>query len=104
VDLAKYESLISELASLESQIEILRNKYFDTVERNRELEVSVNELQQDKNSTQQKLISLDSELQQMKQKVEEKTNLNIEEREELKMKIKDLITKIDYRLSAERQG
>ena len=49
VDLAKYETLISDLGKLESQVEILKNKYADTVGRNKELEVSLNEIQQDKN-------------------------------------------------------
>ena len=91
VDLAKYESLISDLGALESHVEILKNKYHDTLERNKELEVSLNELDQDKNLLHQKLSELESELKYIKEKAEEKGILKIEEREELKIKIKDLI-------------
>lgn len=104
VDLAKYETLISDLSALESQVEILKNKYSDTMERNRELEVSLNEIQQDKNILHQKISELESELEEIKLKVEEKSKVNLEEREELKVKIKDLISRVDRHLSADMQG
>ena len=62
VDLAKYETLISDLSALESQVEILKNKYSDTMDRNKELEVSLNDIQQDKNLLHQKISELESEL------------------------------------------
>ena len=101
VDLAKYETLIGDLSALESQVEILKSKYGDTLERNKELEVSLNEIQQDKSLLHQKISELESELEEIKHKVEEKSKLNLEEREELKIKIKDLISRVDKRLSAE---
>ena len=101
MDLAKYETLISDLSALESQVEILKNKYSDTLERNKELEVSLNEIQQDKNLLHEKISELESELEEIKLKVEEKSKLNLEEREELKIKIKDLITRVDKHLSTE---
>lgn len=104
VDLAKYETLISDLSSLESQVEILKNKYSDTMDRNKELEVSLNEIQQDKNLLHQKISELESELEEIKLKVEEKSKLNLEEREELKVKIKDLISRVDKHLSTDMQG
>lgn len=104
VDLAKYETLISDLSSLESQVEILKNKYSDTMDRNKELEVSLNEIQQDKNLLHQKISELESELEEIKLKVEEKSKLNLEEREELKVKIKDLISRVDKHLSTDIQG
>lgn len=104
VDLAKYETLISDLSALESQVEILKNKYSDTMERNRELEVSLNEIQQDKNILHQKISELESELEEIKLKVEEKSKVNLEEREELKVKIKDLISRVDKHLSTDMQG
>jgi len=104
VDLAKYETLISDLSALESQVEILKNKYSDTLERNKELEVSLNEIQQDKNLLHEKISELESELEEIKLKVEEKSKLNLEEREELKVKIKDLITRVDKHLSADLSG
>lgn len=104
MDLAKYETLISDLSALESQVEILKNKYSDTLERNKELEVSLNEIQQDKNLLHEKISELESELEEIKLKVEEKSKLNLEEREELKVKIKDLITRVDKHLSADLSG
>jgi predicted nucleic acid-binding Zn-ribbon protein len=101
VDLAKYETLISDLSTLESQVEILKNKYFDTVDRNKELEVSINAIQQDKNLLHQKISEMESELEEVKLKMEEKSKLNSQEREELKNKIRDLINRVDKHLSTE---
>ena len=102
VDLAKYETLISELGALESQIEILNDKYSDTLERNKELEVALDSTQEDKNLLHQEIARLEEELQLLKQKAEEKINLNSEERENFKIKINDLITRLDYHLSSDR--
>jgi len=100
VDLAKYETLISDLSKLESQVEILKNKYADTLERNQELEVSANEVQQDKNLLHQKISELESELEEINLKSEETSKLNLEEREEIKTKIKNLISRLDKQLSS----
>jgi predicted nucleic acid-binding Zn-ribbon protein len=101
VDLAKYETLISDLGKLESHVEILKNKYSDTLGRNKELEVSINEMQQDKNLLHQKISEMESELEDIKLKSEEKSKLNLEEREEIKSKIRDLISRIDKHLSVD---
>ena len=101
MDLAKYETLISDLSKLESQVEILKNKYADTLERNQELEVSANEVQQDKNLLHQKVYELESELEEIKLKSEETSKLNLEEREEIKTKIKNLISRLDKHLSSD---
>jgi predicted nucleic acid-binding Zn-ribbon protein len=101
VDLAKYETLIADLGGLESQVEILKSKYGDTLERNKELEVSLNEIEQDTSLLHQKISELESELEEIKHKVEEKSKLDLEEREELKIKIKDLISRVDKHLSDE---
>ncbi len=101
VDLAKYETLISDLGKLESHVEILKNKYSDTLGRNKELEVSINEFQQDKNLLHQKISEMESELEDIKLKSEDKSKLNLEEQEEIKSKIRDLISRIDKHLSAD---
>ena len=101
VDLAKYETLISDLVKLESQVEILKNKYSDTLGRNNELEVSLNEIQADKSLLHQKISEMESDLEEIKLKTEEKTKLNSEEREEIKIKIRDLISRIDKHLSSD---
>ena len=101
VDLAKYETLISDLGKLESQVEILKNKYSDTLDRNKELEISLNDVQQDKNLLHQKISDLESELEQIKLKSEENSKLNSEEREEIKSKIRNLISRIDKHLATD---
>ena len=101
VDLAKYETLISDLGKLESQVEILKSKYSDTLERNKELEFSLNDVQQDKNLLHQKISDLESELEQIKLKSEENSKLNSEEREEVKNKIRNLISRIDKHLATD---
>ena len=101
VDLAKYETLISDLSKLESQVEILKDKYNDTLERNKELEISINEIQQDKNLLHQKISELELEIEEVKQTSEENSKINTGEREELKNKIRDLISRIDKHLSSE---
>ena len=101
VDLAKYETLISDLSKLESQVEILKDKYNDTVDRNKELEVSLNEIQQDKNLLHQKISELELEIEEVKQTSEENSKINNEEREELKSKIRDLISRIDKHITSE---
>jgi predicted nucleic acid-binding Zn-ribbon protein len=101
VDLAKYETLISDLSKLESQVEILKDKYNDTVERNKELEISLNEIQQDKNLLHQKISELELEIEEIKQTSDENSKINSEEREELKNKIRDLISRIDKHITSE---
>ncbi len=101
MDLAKYENLISELSALESQVEILKDKYTDTLERNKELEITLDSVQQDKNLLHQEMTKLEEELQILKQKSEDKINLNSEERERIRSKIHDLISRIDFHLSEE---
>jgi predicted nucleic acid-binding Zn-ribbon protein len=101
VDLAKYETLISDLSKLETQVEVLKNKYTDTLDRNQELEHSANEVQQDKNLLHQKISELESELEEIKLKSEESSKLNLEEREEIKTKIKILISRLDKHLSSD---
>ena len=104
MDLAKYETLISDLSALESQVEILKSKYSDTLQRNEELEVSLGELQQDKNLLHQRISELETELEEIKLKVEENKKVNLEEREEIKIKIKDLITRVDKHLTKDLSG
>ncbi|MDH3268110.1 MAG: hypothetical protein OEM46_04570 [Ignavibacteria bacterium] len=101
VDLAKYETLISDLGKLESQVEIIKNKYSDTLGRNKELEISLNEIQQDKNLLHQKISEMESELEDITLKSEEISKLNLEEREEIKNKIRDLISRLDKHLSTD---
>ena len=102
VDLAKYELLVNDLTALEARVSILKSKYNDTLERNTELEVTFNEAEQEKSTLHQRISDLEGELETIKQESEDAQfkNLTLEERESLKAKIKDLVTRIDYHLSA----
>ena len=102
VDLAKYELLVNDLTALEARVSILKSKYNDTLERNKELEVTFNEAEQEKSTLHQRISDLEGELETIKQESEDAQfkNLTLEERESLKAKIKDLVTRIDYHLSA----
>lgn len=104
--MAKYESLLNDLSTLESQITILKNQYGDLNGRNKELDIALEKTKQDNTSLYQRISSLEEEINYLKSKAEQgfgSGTLNAEEREELKIKIKDLITRINYHISAEGQ-
>lgn len=102
VDLAKYENLIGELGAIESRVEILKNKFSDTKDRNSELEISIEETNQQKRELQQKISRLETEMESLKGEVENSLfkTLTSEERESLKVKIKGLISKLDNYISS----
>ena len=104
--MAKYESLLNDLSTLESQITILKNQYSDLNGRNKELDIALEKTKQDNTSLYQRISSLEEEINYLKSKAEQgfgSGTLNAEEREEMKLKIKDLINRINFHLSAEGQ-
>ena len=104
--MAKYESLLNDLSTLESQITILKNQYGDLNGRNKELDIALEKSKQDNTSLYQRISSLEEEINYLKSKAEQgfgPGTLNAEEREEMKLKIKDLINRINFHLSAEGQ-
>lgn len=102
VDLAKYDSLILDLTAIEAEIATLGNKLKDTEERKTELEIQIAKLRQDNSFLQKKIIELEQEILLSKQ--DEAGNifntLNTKEKENLKLKLQDIISKIDYHLSS----
>jgi chromosome segregation ATPase len=104
VELAKYEMLINDLNSLESQIVILKNKYNDTNEKSNELEVSLNEVQEDRLLLRKRISELETEINKIKKNSENINlkSLTLEERDSLKSQIKDLVKRIDHHLSVVR--
>ena len=102
VDLAKYDSLIHDLTSIEAEIATLGNKLKDTEERKTELEIQIAKLRQDNSFLQKKIIELEPELLLSKQDEEGNifNTLNSKEKENLKLKLQDIISKIDYHLSS----
>jgi len=102
VDLAKYDSLIHDLSSIEAEIATLGNKLKDTEERKTELEILTAKLRQDNSFLQKKIIELEQEILLTKQDDEGNifNTLNSKEKENLKLKLQDIISKIDYHLSS----
>jgi predicted nuclease with TOPRIM domain len=102
VDLAKYDSLIHDLSSIEAEIATIGNKLKDTEERKTELEIQTAKLRQDNSILQKKIIELEQEILLTKQDEEGNifNTLNSKEKENLKLKLQDIISKIDYHLSS----
>jgi predicted nuclease with TOPRIM domain len=102
VDLAKYDSLIQDLSAIEAEIATLGNKLKDTEERKTELEIQVAKLRQDNSFLQKKIIEMEQEILLSKQDEEGNifNTLNTKEKENLKLKLQDIISKIDYHLSS----
>ena len=102
VDLAKYDSMIHDLSAIEAEIATLGNKLRDTEERKTELEIQVAKLRQDNSFLQKKIIELEQEILLSKQDEEGNifNTLNTKEKENLKLKLQDIISKIDFHLSS----
>ncbi len=102
VDLAKYDLLIQDLTAIEAEIATLGNKLKDTEERKTELEIQNAKLRQDNSFLQKKIVELEQEI--LLSKEDEEGNifntLNTKEKENLKLKLQDIISKIDFHLSS----
>ena len=105
--MVKYENLINDLSTVESQITILKNQYTDAVKRIKELDIALEKSKQDNTALYQKIGSMEEEINYLKSKAEQGIGLSAmdsEERESLKVRLQDLITRINYYLSPERQA
>ena len=102
VDLAKYDSIIHDLSAIEAEIATVGNKLRDTEERKTELEIQIAKLRQDNSLLQKKVIELEQEILLSKQDEEGNifNTLNTKEKENLKLKLQDIISKIDFHLSS----
>jgi len=102
--MTKYEAMIKDLSTLESQITILKSQFDETVSRNKELEIALEKSKQDNTSLYQRIAELDKELTDINKNVEDGINLlSLEDKESFKTKLKDLISRINYHLSVEGQ-
>lgn len=99
---SKYDILNKDLAQIEMQVSILSNKYKDAVERNQELEEIVEELQKENALLNKKMAKFQSEPVNFQFEGNQAlfSSLNTKEREELKIKLKNLISKIDNHISS----
>jgi len=84
----------------------LKNQYADAVERIKELDIALEKSKQDNTALYQKISALEEEINYLKSKAEQGIGLidmDSEERESLKVRLQELITRINYHLSPERQ-
>jgi len=105
VDLAKYDSLIQDLSTIEAEVSALTEKLRDKEERETELEIQLTKLHQENSYLQKRILEIEQDVEFLKEDKEGNilNTLNSKERETLKLKLQDLISKIDYHLSADRQ-
>ncbi len=101
-ELSKYEILLNELGSLESQVSIVSDKYHDTINRNKELEEELVNLKREHQILAQRIVKLEGELSKYQDKNGDDLfdSLNSNEKESLKGKIEGLISRIDSHLSS----
>ena len=87
-------------------ITILKNQYIDAVNRIKELDIALEKSKQDNTTLYQKIAALEEEINYLKTKSEQGIGINAfdsEERESLKVRLQELISRINYHLSPERQ-
>ena len=107
-DQRKYEILLNDLSSIEMQSSVLINKCKELMERNLEMEEFANKAKKEITLLSQKIVNLESELEKARSEQSEQEGrlsnlLNTKETETLKIKLQNLISRIDYHLSADRQ-
>ena len=101
-ELSKNDILISDLSAVETQLSILINKNKDLSQKNVDLEESLESLKKENEILLQKLAALESEIKDIGENTETNlfNSLNLKERENLKVKLQNLISRIDYHLSS----
>jgi chromosome segregation ATPase len=97
-DLTKHDILLNDILHIETQISILKNNFRDSLERNRELEGYLNELKKENIELKQKISEIEEQISN--QDVSTLSSLNMKEREALKVKLQNLLSRIDYHLSS----
>jgi len=107
-DQTKYEILLNDLSSIEMQSSVLINKCKELMERNLEMEEFANKAKKEITLLSQKIVNLESELEKARSEQSEQEGrlsnlLNTKETETLKIKLQNLISRIDYHLSTDRQ-
>lgn len=101
MDLTKYETLLNDLASIESEVATLGDALKDNASRNVEMEAATRRLKQENTLLKSKITELEIAIENVKSEPDTFNLLNTKERDTLKTKLQDLISRIDYHLSAE---
>lgn len=100
-DLAKYDGLLNDFKTVETQVSVLKKKLELCIIQNEEFEKNYAELKKENSALLQKIDKLEKDLSKMLNEGETNlfNSLNAKERESLKDKLQDLISKIDYHIS-----
>lgn len=101
-ELSKYDSIISDLSLIETQIEVLASKAKDGENRNIQLEKIIEQLKSENAVLAQKVSKLEEDIERLISKTELDifNSLTSKEKEAIKSKVENLISKIDYHLSS----
>ncbi len=108
-EISKYEILLSELTSMETQVHSLTDNLKEVNRRNSELEEQFSKTVRENQELQSRITGLEKELEELRVLKNEYegnlfNSLNPKERESLKDKLQSMISRIDYHLSSERQS
>ena len=101
-DITKYEILLNELSAIEAQISILAHKNKELAGKIENQEIELLRLRNENQQLQQKVVSLENDIKAPKNDGDNNlfNSLNLKERENLKVKLQNLLSKIDYHLSS----
>lgn len=100
-DELKKEGFLSELNSLESMVSMLVDNYLALVEKNKKLENQIIQLNKEIEFYKLKASSLENDIEKFKGNFDKEnifSSLNSREKENLKLKIDELIDRINYHI------
>ena len=99
---SKFDILLKDLNIVESMVTVLNNRYKDELQKNQDLEKIVTEVKAENAFLVEKLSKLESELQNLQSgnNLDLFHSLSMKEKEELKLKLRNLLSKIDYHISS----
>ncbi len=105
-DFSKYESIIHELETIEAEVATMGNKLKDVEEHKIELEIELNKVRQENFYLQKRILDIEQELINSREKNDGNifNTFNSKEKESIKAKLQDMISKIEYHLSGNRQS
>ncbi len=104
-ELTKQDILVNDLSSIESQLSMLIANIKELSESNTNLEQLLEESKKENIVLTNKIVKLQGELENFQQENGSNVfnSLNLKEKEDLKVKLQEMITRINYHLSADRQ-
>jgi len=101
-ELSKYEIFLQELSSVEVQVSAQKEQYEELLNRTKELEKKLSILQRENEYLKLQLENGEKIAEQREDRIGENVfgSLNVKERENLKLKITEVITKINNHLTS----